>query len=174
MVEEFISVHMSSFYRAWSAWPQESLPWLQRPEIDARLSDLEGGIELPPEIQRKASYQSSLASPGARLKGAFSKMSRSRAARGQGEPTKIAPRGILEWQAIARRLVPEGSASYATWFTIANVAIILGVFAYMAGDYAMWMRENPNEVDGISSSLAPAPASADLVRVASPSGVCCA
>lgn len=165
MVEEFISVHLSSFYRAWSALPQESLPWLQQPEIDARIPDLEGGLELPPEIQRKDSSQSS--SPVARQKGVFSKASRvgsnskpkeaKKASRANGK----GPRGSIEWQAIAKRLIPEGSASYATWFTITNVVLILGVFAYMAGDYAVWVKENQESI--ATSSAAPAPADPDVL-----------
>ena len=167
MVEEFISVHMSSFYRAWTALPQESLPWLQQPEIDERISDLEGGLELPPEIQRRASSQSSASTHVTKQKTIFPRTNRSTAARGSSEASNTASRGTVEWQAIARSLIPEGSASYATWFTIANVALIVGVFAYMAGDYAMWMKEHPEEMAGSTSSAAPAPADlvrADLVR----------
>ena len=70
---------------------------------------------------------------------------KSSASRPRGE--KKGPEGKLEWQAIAKKLVPEGRASYALWFTTCNIALIIGVFAYMAGDYAQWVRENPTELD---------------------------
>lgn len=55
---------------------------------------------------------------------------------------KKGPEGKLEWQAIAKKLVPEGRSSYALWFTTCNIALIISIFAYMAGDYAQWLREN--------------------------------
>lgn len=70
---------------------------------------------------------------------------KSSSSRPRGE--KKGPEGKLEWQAIAKKLVPEGRASYALWFTTCNIALIIGVFAYMAGDYAQWVRENPTELD---------------------------
>lgn len=57
---------------------------------------------------------------------------------GSSRPTH----GKREWLAMAKRLVPEGRGSYALWFTSCNIAIIISVFAYMAGDYAMWVKEN--------------------------------
>lgn len=47
-----------------------------------------------------------------------------------------------DWQLWGRKLVPEGRGSYAIWFTIANLAVIIGIFAYMVGDYGMWIRQN--------------------------------
>lgn len=57
-------------------------------------------------------------------------------------PSQRPTRGKREWLAMAKRLVPEGRGSYALWFTCCNIAIIISVFAYMAGDYAMWVKEN--------------------------------
>lgn len=60
----------------------------------------------------------------------------------ESEASQRRQHGKREWLAMAKRLVPEGRGSYALWFTSCNIAIIIAVFAYMAGDYAMWVKEN--------------------------------
>jgi hypothetical protein len=45
-----------------------------------------------------------------------------------------------DWLHVAKALVPYGRGACAIWFTIINISVIIGVFAYMAGDYAMWVR----------------------------------
>lgn len=59
-----------------------------------------------------------------------------------GRPRRQPTHGKREWIAMAKRLVPEGRGSYALWFTVGNIAVIVSVFAYMAGDYAMWVKKN--------------------------------
>jgi hypothetical protein len=45
-----------------------------------------------------------------------------------------------DWLTLSKTLVPYGRGSYAIWFTIINTSVIIGLFAYMAGDYALWVR----------------------------------
>lgn len=47
-----------------------------------------------------------------------------------------------DWRSVSKSLVPYGRGTYAIWFTILNVCVIVGLFAYMAGDMAMWVRQN--------------------------------
>jgi hypothetical protein len=145
LVEEFVSLHLNTCYSPWSALPQESLSWLRQPEIEAHTQDLEQGLAWPPqELQRKGSSDSS-SSEGRRFS-LFSCKSGSKAAKNRSRAIQKGIRSPIEWQAIARRLVPEGSASYATWFTLGNTALILAVFAYMAGDYIMWLKETRADI----------------------------
>jgi hypothetical protein len=45
-----------------------------------------------------------------------------------------------DWLTLSKTLVPYGRGSYAIWFTIINTSVIVGLFAYMAGDYALWVH----------------------------------
>ena len=70
------------------------------------------------------------------------------AARTPGAATTVGSASVREskakdWRSISKTLVPYGRGSYALWFTIINVSAIIGVFAYMMGDYALWARTHP-------------------------------
>jgi hypothetical protein len=57
-----------------------------------------------------------------------------------------------DWLHIAKGLVPYGRGTYAVWFTIINMAVIVGLFAYMAGDYAMWAARHTSAFEAATGS----------------------
>lgn len=155
MIDEFMQLFESCCHtRAWAGLPpmnqststsiQNSMHSSSGEDHLAQLSNLEaGGNVQPPALQQSLSGIANISSAAGQevgTVGGTAKKSRKKS-RKSGSKTK-GPSGKLEWQALAKRLVPEGRASYAIWFTVANIGIILAVFAYMAGDYATWVREH--------------------------------
>ena len=47
---------------------------------------------------------------------------------------------VKDYLKSVKKLVPYGRGQYAMWFTICNLSLIVALFAYMCGDYAMWAR----------------------------------
>ena len=56
-----------------------------------------------------------------------------------------------DWLSVAKTLVPYGRGAYAIWFTILNMVVIVGIYAYMTGDYAMWARRHPSDFESSST-----------------------
>lgn len=118
-------------------------------ELDAHPSGTDMPSPLQPSISGLADISAAEAHDVGTVSGSASarRANRASSTRNRRQPTH----GKREWLAMAKRLVPEGRGSYALWFTVGNIAVIISVFAYMAGDYAMWVKKNRSSFVGDDS-----------------------
>ena len=152
MIDEFMQLFESCCHtRAWAGLPRLShrTGSTSTSTEDVNLADAEGGVARSPLAHSHSGIATISIAPAHEVGTVAGSKKRSKGSR--SSKRKKSPEGKLEWQALAKRLVPEGRASYAIWFTIANIGLILAAFAYMAGDYAIWVKEHRAEFSTDSS-----------------------
>jgi hypothetical protein len=147
MIDEFMQLFESCCHtRSWAGLPPRQP---SSSTDDADLAAMENGIAtsspLGPSLSGIVNISSAPEHEVGTVAGSKSRSKSRKSSKKKG------PQGKLEWQALAKRLVPEGRASYAIWFTVTNIGIILAVFAYMAGGYATWVKEHRLEFSTDSS-----------------------
>lgn len=148
MIDEFMQLFESCCHTR--SWAGLAPLYHQSSVAEAHLADLEGGMAPPPLAPSHSGITNISSAPKHEVGTVAGAQRKSKSRRNS---KKKGPEGKLEWQAIAKRLVPEGRASYAIWFTVANIGLILAIFAYMAGDYAVWVKEHRQEFSTDSSIL---------------------
>jgi hypothetical protein len=140
MIDEFMQLFESCCHtRAWAALPP--LCNSNSSGEDVQIVSLTEGLQHAP-LSPSLSGISHIGKAAESRDVGTVRGSRTKRSKSLKHSRKKRPEGKLEWQALAKKLVPEGRASYAIWFTLCNTGIILAVFAYMAGDYAAWVREH--------------------------------
>jgi hypothetical protein len=172
MIDEFMQLFESCCHtRAWAGLPP--LYHSSSSGEDIQFGSLGGGVQ-PPPLGPSMSGIADISTAAGREVGTVGGGRTKRSKSGK-KSKKKGPEGKLEWQALAKKLVPEGRASYAIWFTVCNIGIILAVFAYMAGDFAMWVKEHRFEfsVDGSIPSRSDEDAEARPCSLALSSVLCC-